>query len=131
MKILRIGVVWLLIVGLSTPALAGDLRDSIAKAAEEEAQASPGGRSRALTWTGATLFVGGMAIGLYGFLNNKNGEFPEFGEAEATNKYLGTAGLITAFVGGTVLFVNARHASRSPTVTLKPGRMTVAKTVRW
>ena len=45
------------------------------------------------------MFVGGMAVGLYAFLNNKNGEFPEFGEAEATNKPLGTAGLVTAFAG--------------------------------
>jgi hypothetical protein len=131
MKLLRTFTIWLLVAGLSTPAFAGDLRESVAKATAEVAQAQSQGRSKALTWTGATLFVGGMAVGLYAFLNNKNGEFPEFGEAEATNKYLGTAGLVTAFVGGTVLFVGSRRASRAPSVAFGPDRVTVTKKLTW
>ncbi len=131
MKLLRTFTIGLLVAGLSTPAFADDLRKSIAKATEDEARAQSQGRSKAMTWTGATLFVGGMAVGLYGFLNNKNGEFPEFGEAEATNKYLGTAGLVTAFVGGTVLFLGSRRDSRAPSVTVGPARVTVTKTLTW
>lgn len=131
MKAIRIGIVWLLIGGLSTPALAGDLRESMARAATEEAQSQGGSIPKAYLWTGTALFVGGMTVGLYAFLNNKNGKFPEFGEAEATNKPLGSAGLAAAFVGGTVLFLGSRRAGQSPAVTFRPGGVTVAKTVRW
>jgi hypothetical protein len=119
----------LLILALATPAFAGDLRESVAKAAAEQTTARRAPMPKAYLWTGTTLFVGGMAVGLYGFLNNKNGEFPEFGEANSTNRALGTAGLVTAFIGGTVLFLGERRAS--PSVTFAPGRMTVAKTVKW
>ncbi len=126
---MRLAVAWLLIFVLGTPAFAGDLRESITKAATEQTTEKRGPIPKAYLWTGSALFVGGMAVGLYGFLNNKNGEFPEFGEANSTNRALGTAGLVTAFVGGTVLFLGARRAS--PSVTFAPGRMTVAKTVKW
>jgi hypothetical protein len=133
MNYMRIGLVSLLIAGLSTPALAGDLRESAAKAANQQTAPteSRGPIPKAYLWTGAALFVGGMTVGLYGFLNNKNGEFPEFGEATSTNKGLGAAGLITAFAGGTVLALGARHSSRSPSVTFGRRRMTVTKTVQW
>lgn len=122
-------VACLLTLALATPAFAGDLRESAAKAAAEQATARRAPMPKAYLWTGTTLFVGGMAVGLYGFLNNKNGEFPEFGEANSTNRALGTAGLVTAFIGGTVLFLGERRAS--PSVTFAPGRMTVVKTVKW
>jgi hypothetical protein len=135
MRAFRIGIVWWLIVGLSTPAFADDLRESATKAAvhaaEQAAQAPAGPMPKTYLWTGTALFVGGMAAGLYGFLNNENGSFPEFGEAEATDKTLGTVGLVTAFAGGTVLFLGSRRASRSPSLKFGPGRVTVAKTVRW
>jgi hypothetical protein len=130
-KLLRAFTVWLLIAGMSAPALAGDLRESAAKAAEQAAAAQSQGRSKALMWTGASLFVGGMAVGLYAFLNNKNGEFPEFGEAEATNKPLGSTGLVAAFAGGTLLFLGSRRSSRGPAVTFEPRRITVAKAITW
>jgi hypothetical protein len=131
MKLLRLFTIWLLIGGLSMPAFAGDLRESAAKAAEEAAKTQSQERSKALTWTGASLFVGGMAVGLYGFLNNKNGEFPEFGEAEATNKPLGTIGLVTAFVGGTLMFLGSPRSSRVPSVTVEPVKVTVTKKLTW
>lgn len=129
MRSVRICVVSLLIFGLSTSAFAGDLRESIAKATDEQAPSQRRAIPKAYLWTGTTLFVGGMAAGLYGYLNNKNGEFPEFGEANSTNRTLGTAGLVTAFIGGTVLFLGERRGS--PSVTFAPGKMTVAKTVKW
>lgn len=51
-----------------------------------------------------------------GFLNNKNGKFPEFGEATATDKKLGAAGLVTAFAGGALLFLGTRARS-APSIT--------------
>lgn len=131
MRMIRIALAWLLVLAVSTPAVAGDLRDSIAKAADEQTQtaARRGSIPKPYLWTGTTLFVGGMAAGLYGFLNNKNGEFPEFGEANSTNRNLGMAGLVTAFVGGTVLLLGERRAS--PSVTFAPGGMTVTKTLKW
>jgi hypothetical protein len=134
MRAIRIGIVWLLIGGLSTPAFAEDFRASATKAAERAAEQSAQQPStpmpKAYLWTGSALFVGGMAVGLYGFLNNENGSFPEFGEAEATDKTLGTIGLVTAFAGGTVLFLGSRRAG-SPSLKFGPGKVSVAKTVRW
>jgi hypothetical protein len=133
MSTIRIAIVWLLIGGLSTPVLARDLRESAKRAAEREAETQSQGESmpKAYLWTGTVLFVGGMTLGLYGFLNNENGSFPEFGEAEATNKALGTAGLVTAFVGGTVLFLGSRRAGQSPSLQFGPRRVSIAKTLRW
>jgi hypothetical protein len=107
MRIIRIALAWLLVLSMSTPALADGLRDSIAKAAEEQAQtaARRAPMPKPYLWAGTSLFVGGMGVALYGYLNNQNGEFPEFGEATSTNKGLGTAGLVTAFIGGTILFL--------------------------
>ena len=130
MKRVRICVVSLLIVGLSTPAFA-DLRESAAKAAREQTPSQRGSIPKAYLWTGTTLFVGGMAVGLYGFLNNRNGEFPEFGEFNSTDRALGTAGLVTAFVGGTVLFLGSRRGGASPSVTLGRDRVTVTKKLTW
>jgi hypothetical protein len=131
MRCIRIAIAWLLIVGFSASATAGDLRESIAKAGTEQTPSAGGRIPKGYLWTGTTLFVGGMAVGLYGFLNNKNGSFPEFGEANSTNRGLGTAGLVTAFVGGTVLFLGARRANASPSITVAPGKMSVTKTVKW
>jgi hypothetical protein len=124
----RIGVVGLLVVSLSTPAFAGDLRESAERAAREQT-VSTGSMPRAYLWTGTALFVGGMATGLYAFLNNKNGEFPEFGEADATNRGLAAAGLVAAFAGGTVLLLGTKRTN--PSVVIGPRRMTVSKTLRW
>ena len=131
MRTIRIALAWLLVLTVSTPAFADGLRESIAKAADEQAQAAARGAPmpKPYLWAGTSLFVGGMAVGLYGYLNNKNGEFPEFGEATSTNKALGTAGLVTAFIGGTILLLGERRAS--PSVTFSPGRMTVTKAVKW
>jgi hypothetical protein len=155
MRVLRTGLVWLLIVGLSTPAVAGEqrekpgserdagplststaepsdgLRASVARAGELAAQSANGPMPKGYLWVGTALFVGGMAAGLYGFLNNKNGSFPEFGEAESTNTTLGTIGLVTAFAGGTVLFLGTRRGSRSPSVTFDSGAVTVSKQISW
>ena len=69
-------------------------------------------RSNVMKWTGLGLFVGGMSVGLYAFIHNKNGSYAEFGEADAVNKKLGAASLAAAFAGGALLFAGTRKAPR-------------------
>ena len=134
MRALRTGIVALIVAGLATSAVAGDLQQSVANAAQQPSpppRAPSKGTSKALVWTGAALFVGGMTFGLYSFINNKNGGFAEFGEANAVNKKLGAAGLATAFGGGVLIFLGSHRANRSPSVTVGPGQVTVSKRLSW
>jgi hypothetical protein len=136
MRILRIVVTWLLVIGIGTPALAGDLQKSIANAAAAQAaqpqeQAPSRPMPKAYLWSGSALFVGGMTLGIYGFLNNRNGAYPEAGEGTSTNKQLGTAGLITAFGGGALLAIGAHRARSAPSITLAPKTLKVTKQFAW
>jgi hypothetical protein len=130
MRVLRTGIVALVVIGLASSAFAGDLQQSIARAAQQQETPPSKGASKPLMWAGAALFVGGMAVGLTAFVNNQNGEFAEFGEANAVNKKLGAAGLATAFGGGVLMFLGSRQ-SNSPSVTVGIGRVSVSKQVSW
>jgi hypothetical protein len=133
MRALRTAIAAALALALATPAFAGDLQQSIDKAAQQppaQERAPSKGPSKALVWAGSALFVGGMAVGLYSFINNKNGGFSEFGEANAVNKKLGAAGLSTAFAGGVLIFLGS-HQSKSPSVTVGPGGLKVSKQISW
>ena len=139
MRTFRIGTAALLVVTLAAPLSAGDLQQSIAKAVQqtrqqEEEKSVPNTHSKPLVWGGTALFVTGMTVGLFAFINNENGEFAEFGEANAVNKELGTIGLATAFVGGTMMFLGTHRrgaANRAPSVTVGAGRVKVSKHVSW
>jgi len=139
MRTLRTATVVLLIFSLAASASAGDLQQSIAKAvaqqARQEEKAAPKNYSTPLVWGGAALFVTGMTVGLFAFINNENGTYAEFGEANAVNKPLGAAGLATAFVGGTMMFLGTHRrgtpASRAPSVTFGAGQVKVSKQVSW
>jgi hypothetical protein len=132
MRNLRTIVAAILIVGLSTSALAGDIEKSVAKAVQqEETRSQKGGGSTALTAAGAGLFVGGMAVGLYAFINNKNGQFAEFGEANAVNKKLGAASVGAAFAGGMLIFLGRTRARHAPSVAVGPGQVTMSKKISW
>ena len=133
MRALRMAVAALLVLGLATSAFAGDLQQSVANAAQQPSpppRTPSKGPSKALVWTGAALFVGGMTFGLYSFINNKNGGFAEFGEANAVNKKAGAAGLATAFGGGVLMFLGS-HRSNSPAVTIGAGGVKVSKQISW
>ena len=133
MRALRMAVAALLVLGLATSAFAGDLQQSVANAAQQPSpppRTPSKGPSKALVWTGAALFVGGMTFGLYSFINNTNGGFAEFGEANAVNKKAGTAGLATAFGGGVLMFLGS-HRSNSPSVTIGAGGVKVSKQISW
>jgi hypothetical protein len=132
MKTLRTAIATLLILGLSTSAFAGDLAKSIAKAAQqEETRTRKSGSSKALVYTGAGLFIGGMTVGLLAFMNNTNGKFAEFGEANAVDKKLGAAGLLTAFGGGVLVYLGHERGQRMPAVTVAPGQMKISKQISW
>lgn len=132
MRVLRVLVAWSLISGLSTPAaLAGDLPTSIAKAAEQEAQAQPTRIDKKYLWPGSALFVGGMALAVYGFLHTKGGDFVSGEVSKESKTEIGGAGLTLAGLGGAVLYLGSQHAKRAPSITVGAGRITVSKHVSW
>jgi hypothetical protein len=132
MSTLRTAIATALILGLSTSAFAGDLAASLAKAAQQEAtRTQKSGSSKALVYTGAGLFIGGMTVGLMAFMNNTNGKFAEFGEANAVNKELGAAGLCVAFAGGALVFLGHQRARNMPSISAGPGQVTVSKKISW
>jgi hypothetical protein len=134
MRLFRIAIVTMMIGGITLPATAADLLESGAKAVEAQAaQGSPmqSSGAPALKWSGRALFVGGMAVGLYGFINDKNGQYSEFGEASSSNKHLGAAGLSAAFAGGVLMLLGTHHRSSMPSVTAAPGGVSISKNVTW
>lgn len=139
MRIVRATLASLLIVGLSTPAVADDLAASISKAAQQEAarseaqatQAASAPMPRKYLWPGVAMLVGGLASGLYLFMNNQNGDFPGPDEYGATEKVAGGVALATAFAGGAVLYLGQRQSRNASVVTLAPGAVTVSNRVSW
>lgn len=140
MRILNVVVVTMVIVAMSAPARAADLprgntpiqtsaSRALAQATQE--QSETGAIPKGYLYAGSGLFVAGLTVALMGFLNNRNGEFPEFGEATSTNVKMGAAGLATAFAGGAILFLGKRHANPSASVTFGPRAVTVSRRVSW
>lgn len=134
MKHLRTGVIVLLIASLTSPAFAGDLQGSAARAVESQVATdsvpTKSGGSKPLMMAGAAIFVTGFSVGAYSFINNKNGTHSEFGEARARNVKLGSAGLSAAFAGGLLMFVGSRM-KHAPTVSAGAGSLSVTKRLSW
>ena len=138
MKSVRIAIASALVLAMSggVPAMAGDLQDSVAAAAaaksstQETGMKSGIGSGKAMTWAGGALFATGMTYGLFQFINNKNGGYAEFGEAAATNKKAGAAGLSMAFAGGALMLLG-HHAGRMPSVAVGAKSLGLAKRVSW
>ena len=132
MRVLRVFVAWSLISGLSaSSALAGDLATSITKAAEQAAQARPPRIDNKYLVPGSALFVGGMALAVYGFLHTKGGDFVSGEVSKESKTELGGAGLALAGLGGAVLYLGSRHAKPAPSITVGAGRIAVSKHVSW
>ena len=130
MRGVRVVVAALAILGVSTSTLAGDLRESIANATVQES-AKPPKIEKGFLWPGAALVVGGMVMATYGFLHTNGGDFVSGEVSKESNTALGAAGLGVAAVGGAILFYGAERARHAPSITLGPGRVTVAKRVSW
>lgn len=139
MKVVRIGIAALLTMSMSgVPAFAGELGASAAKAAaaaardadtQETPMAGTGAR-KPMVLAGGAMFAGGMAYGLFQFINNENGGHSEFGEASATNAKKGALGLGLAFAGGTMMLLG-RHGKLMPSLTFGRRGIGVAKKVTW
>jgi hypothetical protein len=135
MRIIRIALVAALSLCVAGSVFADDLRDSADKAAasgdQTETTGRTSGKAHVETVGGLALFGAGMTTGLYAFINNKNGKFSEFGEAAATNKKLGAAGISLAFAGGMMMFLGT-HASRHlPSLTFGKGSIGMTKQITW
>lgn len=139
MKVVRIGMAALLTLSVSgVPAFAGELRASAARAVtaaakDADTQENPitrGGASKPMVLAGGALFAGGMAYGLFEFINNGNSGYSEFGEAAATSPKKGALGLGLAFAGGTMMLLG-RHGKSMPSLTFGAKGVGVAKKVTW
>jgi len=135
MKLLRPTLVSLVIVGLSTPSFAGDLQNSIAKAAQtqprQQEERPPVKIDKAYLVSGAGLFVVGMSMAVYGFLHTSGGEFVSGAVSKESKTALGGAGLAVASAGGAILYWGAHKAKSAPSVTFGPKTFKVSKQLTW
>ena len=131
MRLVRVLATSLAILGMSTASFAGDLLQSAAKAVQQEAQAPPPRIDKAYLWPGAALFVTGMSMAVYGFLHTSGGDFVSGEVSKESKTSLGGAGLGIAGLGGAILYLGAHNAKRAPSITVGPGRITLAKRVSW
>ena len=131
MKLARPLLASVVILGMSTSAFAGDLQDSIARAAQQQAQAPSPKIDAGYLIPGVALFVAGMSMAVYGFLHTSGGEFVSGSVSKESKTGLGAAGLAVAGAGGAILFLGSQHAKRAPSVTIGPNRFAVSKRVTW
>lgn len=131
MRPARVVVVSLSILALSTASFAGDLQDSIAKAAQQQPAPPSRHLDNSYLIPGATLFGVGMGMAIYGFLHTSGGEFVSGQVSKESKTGLGAAGLAVAGAGGAILFIGSKRAAHAPSVTLAPGGLKVTKRVSW
>jgi hypothetical protein len=132
MKLARPLIASLMILGLSTASFAGDLQESIARAAREQATSPSGPRvGKSYLVPGASLFVAGMSMAVYGFLHTSGGEFTSGEVSKESKTGLGAAGLAIAGAGGAILFLGAERAKHAPSITIAPDRVSVTKRIKW
>jgi hypothetical protein len=130
MKLARPLIASLVILGLSTASFAGDLHESIANAAQQQAT-PPTKIDKSYLVPGAAVFVVGMSMAVYGFLHTNGGDFVSGEVSKESKTGLGAAGLGIAAAGGAILFLGAQRAKRAPSVTIGPNRFAIAKRVDW
>jgi len=131
MRLARVLVASLAILSLSTASVAGDLQDSIAKAAQQPVQTQPSKIDKGYLWPGAALFVTGMSMAVYGFLHTSGGDFVSGEVSKESKTALGGAGLGIAGLGGAILYLGAQHSKQVPSITVGPGRIALAKRISW
>jgi hypothetical protein len=131
MGLVRPLIVSVTILGFSTASMAGDLKDSIARASLEQTQPAAPKLDKAYMIPGAVLFVAGMSMALYGFLHTNGGDFVSGAVSKESNTALGAAGLGVAAAGGTVLFLGTRRAAHAPSITVGPNAVAITKRVAW
>ena len=130
MRLARVLLVSLAILGLSTASFAGDLMESAAKAAQQQS-VQPPKIDKAYLWPGAALFVTGMSMAVYGFLHTSGSEFVSGQVSTESKTTLGGAGLGIAGLGGAILYLGAQHSKHAPSIAVGPGKITLAKRISW
>ena len=131
MNLARTLLATMVILGLSTASFAGDLQDSIARAAQQQAKVPSPTIDKSYMIPGTALFVAGMSMAVYGFLHTSGGEFVSGEVSKESKTGLGGAGLAIAGAGGAILFLGAHHAKGAPSVKFGPKALTVSKRVAW
>jgi len=133
MTLARPLIVSMVILGFSTASFAGDLHDSIARAAQQQPEERSGAAKIPTPYlvSGAALFVAGMSMAVYGFLHTSGGEFVSGSVSKESKTGLGAAGLAVAGAGGAILYLGSHHAKHAPSVALGPGQVTVSKRITW
>jgi len=133
MRLARPLIASLLILGSSTSGFAGDLQDSINRAAKEQTPEPAGSMKMAKPYliSGASLFVVGLSMATYGFLHTNGDQFVSGQVSKESNTALGGAGLALAGAGGAVLFLGAHRAKKAPSLTFGPKGWTVSKQLTW
>jgi hypothetical protein len=132
MRILRIGMVWLMVLAMSASAVAGDLHRSIARAAQEAAQQqapqaeTPPAPAKGYALLGGALLIGGVVAAAYGFLHTTS-----FEQWQPAHIAVGAVGLGGVIAGGLILMNGQQHATRSPSVTIGPHGVAVSKHISW
>ena len=127
MRIVRTLTTLALVLALAAPAVA----QTQTQPAAVPATSLPAPSGKALIYSGAAVFTGGMATALYGFIRVGNGKYSTFGEATSRNKPLGAAGLAAAFAGGTMMFLGSRIQRYAPSVSIASEGLAVEKTITW
>jgi hypothetical protein len=131
MRLARPLIAWLMIVGLSSTSFAGDLHESISRAAAQQAQAPTSKIDKAYLLPGVALFGAGLAMATYGFLHTSGGEFVSGQVSKESKTELGGVGLAVAGAGGAILYLGTRRAKQAPSVTITPRLITVSKRIAW
>jgi hypothetical protein len=141
MRLFRIAVAWLLVLGLSTAGFAGDIRESVANATfdqppqtqQQQGIKIPSG----YLWPGVAMFVGGMSMVLWGFLHTNDGQYVQVpppgggGVSTSSNTALGVSGFAVAGAGGALLFLGAKKGKSAPSIAVGPKGVSVVKRVAW
>jgi len=128
MRILRIGTVWLMVLGATTSAVAGDLQKSIAKAVQQQSPQveTPPAPAKGYAVVGGALLIGGVIATAYGFLHTTS-----FEQWQPAHVAVGAVGLGGVIAGGLILLNGQQRSTRSPSVTVGPHGVAVSKRLSW
>ena len=128
MEILRIGTVWLMVLGVATSAVAGDLQKSIAKAVQQQSPQveTPPAPAKGYAVVGGALLIGGIIAAAYGFLHTTS-----FEQWQPAHVAVGAVGLGGVIAGGLVLLNGQQRSTRSPSVRVGPHGVAVSKHFSW
>ncbi len=135
-------VALVLAIALPASASAGPLAEAAEKAGRElaVAQSDSGGRSRGRLWTSIALLAGGGVLAVLGGIemgdsdtgadeDNDSDDATGTDDGDGAEKFMLGGGIAAAGVGVVLLLTGGRGSS--PSVTARPGRVSVKHTIRF